>query len=145
MVGNLPSNRPVSAEIPILIYDGDCAFCSSSVRFIERRVRRHPVCRPWQHLELDEYGVTRGACESAVQYVDEHGRVYAAEEGIARLLIRGGRGWAIVGRVMLVPGVRHAAGVVYRWISRNRHRLPGGTAQCALTADRRDPLPTESR
>jgi len=38
----------VAADIEaeaLLIFDGDCAFCTSSVRFIERRIRRHPRIR----------------------------------------------------------------------------------------------------
>ena len=127
--------KPV--EIPVLIYDGDCAFCSSSVRFIERRIRRHPSCQPWQWLDLGAYGVTREECELAVQFVDAEARVHSAERGIARILIHGGKGWALIGRVMLVPGIRHIAGIVYRWISKNRHRMPGGTPQCSLPAAQR--------
>jgi predicted DCC family thiol-disulfide oxidoreductase YuxK len=125
------------AEVPVLIYDGDCAFCSSSVRFIERRIRRHPPCQPWQWLDLSAYGVTQEECERAVQYIDADGRVHAAERGIARTLIHGGKGWALLGRLMLVPGIRHVAAIVYRWISKNRHRMPGGTPQCSLPAAQR--------
>lgn len=126
-----------AALLPILIYDGDCAFCSSSVRFIERRIRRHPTCQPWQWLDLAAYGVTQEDCESAVQFVDEKGRVHSAEAGIARVLITGGRGWAVIGRVMLVPGIRRVAALAYKWIAKNRHRMPGGTAQCSLPAAQR--------
>jgi predicted DCC family thiol-disulfide oxidoreductase YuxK len=124
-------------ELPVLIYDGDCAFCSSSVRFIERRLGTHPTCKPWQWLNLDAFGVTQDECERAVQFIATDGRVYAGERGIARTLVHAGRGWAIVGRVMLVPGVRHIAGAVYRWVSKNRHRMPGGTPQCSLPAAER--------
>lgn len=124
-------------ELPLLIYDGDCAFCSSSVRFIERRLRRHPRCQPWQWLDLETYGVSRDDCERAVQFVDADGRVHSAERAIARTFVHAGAGWAILGNALLIPGVRHLAGVVYRWVSANRHRMPGGTPQCSLPADRR--------
>ncbi len=139
------STRPTGVVTPILIYDGDCAFCSSSVRFIEKRIRRHPACEPWQWLDLDSYGVSRDACERAVQFVDDEGRVHPAERGIARVLIHGGKGWAVLGRIILIPGVRHIAGAVYRWISKNRHRMPGGTAQCSLPADQRNRTTSETK
>lgn len=132
-----PDSIDEPVEIPVLIYDGDCAFCSSSVRFIERRLRAHPPCEPWQWLDLDAYGVTQEECERAVQYIDAGGRAHSAERGIARTLIHAGKGWAIVGRAILVPGIRHVAGIVYRWISKNRHRMPGGTPQCSLPANQR--------
>lgn len=133
----------VPASGPILIYDGDCAFCSSTVRVLEKRIRRHPPCEPWQWLDLDDYGVSREQCERAVQFIDDRGRVHSAERGIAHVLIHGGKGWAILGRAMLVPGFVHVAGAVYRWISKNRHRMPGGTTQCSLPADQRHGIRAE--
>ena len=32
----------------------------------------------------------------------------------------------------MVPGIRQVSAVVYRWVAKNRDRMPGGTAQCAL-------------
>lgn len=132
------------APLPILIYDGDCAFCSSSVRFIETRIRRHPTCLPWQWLDLSMYGVSRKACESAVQFIDEGGRIHSAHDGIARVLVHGGRGWAVLGRLMSLPGVRHVSAVAYRWVARNRHRMPGGTPRCSLPADQRERMSAEA-
>lgn len=122
-------------QIPVLIYDGDCAFCAATVRVLERRVRRHPRCTPWQQLDLEALGLSQAECELAVQYVDADARVHAAERAVARVLVDAGSGWGILGRILLTPGIRPLAGVLYRWVARNRHRLPGGTAQCAL-ADR---------
>ncbi|MFM8856666.1 MAG: thiol-disulfide oxidoreductase DCC family protein [Actinomycetota bacterium] len=128
-------------SMPVLIYDGDCAFCSSSVRFIQDHIRRHPRCEPWQWLDLDVYGdrfgLTRDDCERSVQFIDLDGTVHAAELAVARVLLYGGRGWAVLGRTLLLPGVRHLAGIVYRWIAKNRHRMPGGTPQCSMSPEQR--------
>ena len=125
-------------QIPVLIYDGDCAFCAASVRVLERRVRRHPRCAPWQQLDLEVLGVSRTDCEQAVQFVDGDGNVHAAERAVARVLIEAGSGWAIIGRTLLAPGIRPVAGVLYKWVAKNRHRLPGGTAQCSIADRPRD-------
>ena len=37
-----------------------------------------------------------------------------------------------LGAALLLPGVNALAGVVYRWVARNRHRFPGGTPACAM-------------
>jgi predicted DCC family thiol-disulfide oxidoreductase YuxK len=34
--------------------------------------------------------------------------------------------------VIELPGIRSLAGVIYRWVARNRSRLPGGTPACAV-------------
>ena len=118
--------------LPLLVFDGDCAFCTRSVRILERRVRRRPTIRAWQTLDLPSLGLTEEMCTEAVQLVQVDRSVVSAHIAVARTLIFGGRGWAVLGRLMLLPGVRHLAGVVYRWVARNRHRLPGGTAACAI-------------
>lgn len=122
---------------PLLVFDGDCAFCTRSVRFVERRIRRHPEIVAWQSLDLAAHGLTQAECEEAVQWIGADGRRASAEAAVARTLVYGGRGWSVLGRILLWPGVRTVAGVVYRWIARHRHRMPGGSAQCNLPASER--------
>ena len=46
---------------PVLVYDGDCAFCSTSARFAARWLRRSPAdyaIEPWQRLDLVALGLT---------------------------------------------------------------------------------------
>lgn len=120
------------------MYDGDCALCSSSVRALERCIARRPQVIAWQHAALGELGLTPAQCEEAVQWVDEDGTVLSAHLAVARTLEYGGKGWWLVGRTLRLPGIRQLAGVVYRWVARNRHRLPGGTPTCSLPQSARD-------
>jgi predicted DCC family thiol-disulfide oxidoreductase YuxK len=62
-------------------------------------------------------------------------RVYAGEDAVSMLLLGAGRGWWVLGALMRLPGVHWLSGVAYRWVARNRYRLPGGTPECGL-ADR---------
>jgi predicted DCC family thiol-disulfide oxidoreductase YuxK len=122
---------------PTFIFDGDCAFCSSCARFIERRVRPAARVAAWQHLDLAALGVTADDCADAVQWVGTDGTVAAGPAGIARLLrSAGGPGgyllWRPAGVVLGLRPVLALAWPAYRWVARNRHRLPGGTAACAL-------------
>jgi len=130
------SSPSIVEPTPLLIFDGDCAFCTSSVQFIERRIRRHPHIQSWQRSDLAGLGLTQEQCESAVQLI-ENGRVTSAHVAIARLLIYGKWGWAVLGYLLLVPGIKQIAGVVYRWVAKNRDRMPGGTAECALPQSER--------
>lgn len=130
------SSPSIVDPTPLLIFDGDCAFCTSSVRFIERRIRRHPRLQPWQRSDLAGLGLTQEQCETAVQLI-ENGRVTSAHVAVARLLIYGKRGWAVLGYLLLAPGIKQIAGVVYRWVAKNRDRMPGGTAECALPQSER--------
>ncbi len=116
---------------PLLIFDGDCGFCTTSARAGQRWLHLDHV-EPWQFLDLDQLGVTTEQCLQAVQWVDEDGGVVAAERAVIAALRHAGGVWGVLGRVMNLPGVRHLAAVVYRLVARYRHKLPGGTPACKL-------------
>lgn len=120
---------------PVLVYDGDCAFCSTSARFVSERLRRSPgdyLVEPWQFLDLAALGLTAAQCDAAVRWVSADGIPDAGHVAIARAL-RASRWWVRpLGVVLLAPGVRWVAARVYTWVSANRHRLPGGNPACSL-------------
>ncbi|URM92496.1 DUF393 domain-containing protein [Streptomyces sp. MRC013] len=121
---------------PVLVYDGDCGFCSTSVRFAERYVRPRCTATPWQFADLEELGVTRRRAEHEVLWVTPAGTVYGGSRAVAKLLLGSPGGWPVLGAVLTLPLVRWAAHGVYRLVADNRHRMPGGTAACALPARR---------
>jgi predicted DCC family thiol-disulfide oxidoreductase YuxK len=118
------------------LFDGDCAFCSACARFIERWIPTEARVVPWQRADLAALGLTRTDCDAAVQWV-EPGRTLAGPAAIAALL-RSSRGmWRLIGWVLARRSMVALGWPVYRLVSRNRHRLPGGTAVCSLPADQR--------
>jgi predicted DCC family thiol-disulfide oxidoreductase YuxK len=127
----------------VFLFDGDCAFCSSCARFIERRIPTSADVLAWQFADLDGLGVTRAAAEASVVWVDAAGSA-AGPDAISRLLRSAGGVWRPLGELLRPAPVRWVAWPVYRWISRNRHRLPGGTAACSLSQHERDRLRAES-
>jgi predicted DCC family thiol-disulfide oxidoreductase YuxK len=46
------------------------------------------------------------------------------------MLKEAGVGWAALGTIGDLPGIRSVAAGTYRVIAKNRHRLPGSTAAC---------------
>jgi len=120
-----------SAGRPLLVFDGDCAFCTTWARRGQRWLGLDHV-EPWQFLELDELGLTRAECEQAVQWVADDGDHCAAEFAVVAALRHAGGVWAVLGRIMALPGIRQLAGVAYRFVARYRYKLPGGTPACSL-------------
>src|SRR5690606_40728861 len=57
-------------ERPVLVYDGDCGFCTSSARFIERHVPVRAAFVPYQHADLDALGVTAERARHEVLWID---------------------------------------------------------------------------
>ncbi|WP_328381600.1 DUF393 domain-containing protein [Streptomyces sp. NBC_00400] len=121
---------------PVLVYDGDCAFCTSSVRFAKRRLRPRCEATPWQFTDLARLGIAQQRAEHEVLWVTPAGSVHGGAQAVAKLLMSAGGGWPVVGALLTLPPVRWAAQGVYRIIARNRQRMPGGTAACALPPSR---------
>jgi predicted DCC family thiol-disulfide oxidoreductase YuxK len=118
---------------PLLIYDGDCAFCSSCVRAAERFLPGDFSAVPWQRIpDLAAYGLTPETAAASVQWVDTSGSLASGHEAVAQVLMAAGGPWRFVGRGLLLPGIGIVAAVVYDAIARNRDRLPGGTPACKL-------------
>jgi predicted DCC family thiol-disulfide oxidoreductase YuxK len=128
---SVPRPRPLPRSRPVLVYDGDCGFCTACVRFVRRRVRPDADVTPWQTADLAALGVTAERASHEVLWVTPVGAVYGGAQAIARLLLRAGGGWAPLGAVLTLPGARWIAAAIYRAVADHRERLPGGTA-CAV-------------
>ena len=120
------------------LYDGDCSFCTACARFIVRWIPTPAAVLPWQRVDLTATdltatGLTAAACEQAVQWVRPERSPLAGPDAIVALLRSSGAPWwRLAGWVLGLAPVRAAAGPIYLLVARNRHRLPGGTAACAL-------------
>lgn len=114
-----------------LVYDGDCAFCTSCVELMHRLGLEVDTVIAWQHADLGALGLAREQCEQAVQLVED-GRVTSGHEAVGRLLLRQRPWWRALGAPLLVPPTSWLGRAAYRWVADNRHRLPGGTPACAL-------------
>jgi len=134
----------MSADAPLLVYDGECGFCTRSVRFILRHdVRRRTARFAARSSEAGRAVRERHASVRDVDsllWVDrvagqERVRYYSdALIGIAEYL---GGPWAWVGAIArLLPRALRDPG--YLLIARVRRRLVPGNAACVL------PSPAES-
>jgi predicted DCC family thiol-disulfide oxidoreductase YuxK len=116
---------------PVLVFDGDCAFCTSCARLLERIGPEADVVA-WQVADLDELGITAAQAAEAVRWIEPDGTVRSGHEAVAAALRTTANSvWRAFGRALLLPGLSPLAAASYRLIARNRHRLPGGTPACA--------------
>ena len=107
----------------ILIYDGECGFCTDSANWARKRFPAGHTIAPSQ--DFDDYqlaamGLTRADVDRAAWW-HEAGRAPAeGAECISRTLIAIGGRAAVVGRLMWLPGIRLLSGIAYRWVANNR-------------------------
>ena len=116
----------------LLVFDGDCAFCTTWVRRAERILPVFPAAEPWQWLDLDGLGLSRHDVTNYAWYLigDERFRGHAAAAALLRSQRSGG--WRFLGHLLVTPPFSWAAAIGYALIARFRHRLPGGTPACAM-------------
>ena len=119
----------------ILIFDGDCGFCTTTARWAQRRFRHGERAEPWQLLDgqvLNSFGLTPHDVEQAAWFVDSGGRRERGHRAVGRALEAGG-GWRrVAGRLVLTPPTSWRGAGIYSLVVRWRHRLPGGTPACRL-------------
>jgi predicted DCC family thiol-disulfide oxidoreductase YuxK len=121
---------------PVLLYDGDCGFCTSSARLIERHIPTTARLSPYQTADLDALGITPERASGEVTWADEHG-VRGGAQAIASLLVDAGGLWRPLGLLLRVPPIHWIAAGVYHVVTVNRFRLPGGTPACRLPPSER--------
>jgi predicted DCC family thiol-disulfide oxidoreductase YuxK len=117
---------------PLLVFDGDCGFCTTAVERLERMLPRFPRAQPSQWTDIESLGLSR---DDVTRYVWllAGGRRFRGHAAFAAML-RMQPQWTVrfVGQLLVTPPFSWAAAVGYALIARFRHRLPGGTAACAL-------------
>lgn len=108
----------------LFIYDGDCGFCRKWAGWLQGRVGAAIRFVPFQRLgDLARFDLTVEDVQTA-SYLIEEGRPYGGGPGIARALQHARGAWRLIGLLLDLPGLRGLSAIAYRFIARNRHRLP---------------------
>lgn len=127
MAEHSPRNRP------LLIFDGDCAFCRGQVSRLERIIGNAIDYAPWQAVAARFPQISPEQFNAAMHFVAADGQITrGAAALVAALRYAPGRRWRLPGVIYhRLPGAAGLAEWLYRLIARHRHRL-GGSASCPL-------------
>lgn len=125
-------DAPAEGARPLLVFDGDCAVCTSVARWAERHLGGRADVAPWQRLDLAPLGLTEADVATAMYWVDGTGRTWRGHLGTGRMLQAFGGAWRPLGWLARTPPTSWLAGPLYRLVAANRHRLPGSTPACRL-------------
>jgi predicted DCC family thiol-disulfide oxidoreductase YuxK len=132
-VNKATSTRGTSVGSGLLIYDGDCGFCSRTAAWLRRRLPRGYEVQASQRIEdLYAFKLTRREVHEAAYWIDPDGRQHRAHLAIIRALesSRGLLGFvAKLGRIWPFEPVAER---LYFVIARNRHRFPGAADHCRI-------------
>jgi predicted DCC family thiol-disulfide oxidoreductase YuxK len=129
----VPDRRPTNAvSRALLIFDGDCAFCTTWVNRLEAALPVYPRATPWQWIDLDDHALSRDDVDRFA-WVITPGHQYAGHLALSALLrMQPVAGLRFLGHLLATPPFSLVAALAYRVVAANRSRLPGGTPACAL-------------
>ena len=117
---------------PVILFDGTCAFCERSVRFIATRDNGYFKFGASQNAEgqalLAQFGTTREAARSLI--LIEDGRIYLRSDAVLRVARRMRTPWSYARVFLIVP--RPLRDVVYRMVAAVRHRIAGESNACEV-------------
>jgi len=120
------------SETAVLIFDGDCGFCTTTANYIKAHSSVEIDVQPWQWLELADYGLTKEKASAKVQMV-VNGKNFAGHKAFAKMLRIQKQWWfKVLGGLMVTPPFSWGARVGYYFVAKYRHKLPGGTPVCEL-------------
>ena len=129
--------------LPLLVYDGDCGFCTRMDDIALKQLK--VACRavPWQTVDdLAALGLTMADVTEKVWWVEPGVSKVSGHRAVAAALRHGSPAFRPVGRLLDADQIAPVAAAGYDLVARNRHRLPGGTAACQI--DRDPPTPPET-
>ncbi len=123
----------MGTDLPVLIYDGDCGFCTSSAAWIRNRLPDDASVAPWQETDIEALGLSEHDVTSAAWWIDPDGSLHRGHASIGKSLVAAGGVWKPVGWLILHPPVAWLARPVYALVARYRYKLPGSTDACRIT------------
>lgn len=116
----------------VLFFDGDCAFCSASVRRVARFDKHRRVFfAPLQGKLAAEMGFTKYANEAGGTMVllrESDGQVFLRGDALIELARVLGGGWRVFMVARFVPQPLRDA--VYQWVADHRQQIMGRAEHC---------------
>lgn len=125
-------NRHNGIVAGVILFDGTCAFCERSVRFIANRDNGYFKFGASQNPEgralLSKYGTNREAARSLI--LIENGEVSLRSTAVLKIARRMAAPWRWAAILLVIPApIRDA---VYRAVAAVRHRLAGPSNACEI-------------
>jgi predicted DCC family thiol-disulfide oxidoreductase YuxK len=136
-----PPRAPTKAELaaaaprlPLVLYDGDCAFCTAQAGHVRGLAAGRLRVEPLQSALADVPWVDPDDAVRALHLVDRDGRSYAGAAAVVRLL-RLTR--PLLGLLVLpyhLPGIRSLTDRAYAFVAARRYAIAGRTDGCPTGA-----------
>jgi predicted DCC family thiol-disulfide oxidoreductase YuxK len=132
-----PSRLPTPLELaaaaprlPLVLYDGDCAFCTAQARRVRRLAAGRLRVEPLQGALNDVPWIDPDDARRALHLVDRDGRGYAGAAAIVRLLRLTRPLLGLLALPYHLPGVRWLSDRAYALVAARRYAIAGRAGGC---------------
>ena len=118
---------------PVILFDGVCNFCNSTVNFVIKRDKKTTICfAPMQTVAgqalLKQYNLPADDMLSFV-FIDK-GKAYTRSTAALKVCRYLRRLWPLCYGFIIVP--KFIRDGIYNWIARNRYKWFGVREQCMI-------------
>lgn len=120
----------IRSDLPIMIWDGDCAFCARWIKKWQKITSEQVQYAPYQIFEKDANGrlkkfpsLSVKDCERAVQLVMSKGLIYHGAEAVFRALDTAGKKKIWLWLYKHLPGFKLFSEMVYNFVASHRPLL----------------------
>lgn len=128
-----PAPDRATERRPFLVFDGDCAFCQAAIQQIRARARPRMIAESWQSLPESLIRPHLQRLDREVLLLDGETVICGGSVALARFLGSSrAPHYRALALFVRLPVVSLLARQIYRWVAMNRHRMPAGTAACAV-------------
>ena len=116
---------------PILLFDGVCNLCSSSVQFVLKRNKKENI--RFASLQSEFGSKTLATHKLSGDYIDslvlvENGDVYLKSDAALKLAQHLNGAWKLASVFLIIP--RFIRNPIYDWIAKNRYKWFGKKEVC---------------
>ena len=124
----MPLNSTIDSHV--LIYDGDCAFCTLWVNRLRDWLPSFPTAKTSQSIAIEDYALSTHDVENFAWYITQSHQ-YAGHLATSALLrAQPVFSLRLLGWLLATWPISWLAAGAYSLIARFRHKLPGGTPTC---------------
>ncbi|BDI23509.1 thiol-disulfide oxidoreductase DCC family protein [Herbiconiux sp. L3-i23] len=111
----------------VLVFDGECSFCSSCVDWLEKVLPVMPPAVPFQSADLSGYGLSDAEARERVWLITP-GKHFGGAGAVSALLRhQPDASLRFAGWLLQIPPLSWLADGAYAVVARLRNILPGGT------------------
>ncbi|MBX4963981.1 thiol-disulfide oxidoreductase DCC family protein [Rhizobium binae] len=133
-----PAVPAFADDRPLIVFDGECVFCSGWVKFAlkhdrQRRYRFLAAQTPLGQALYRHYGLDSRDYETNI--LIDKGRAFFKSDGSIRMVAGLGFPYSLVKLFRLMP--RRAADAIYEFIARNRLKIAGRQSCMVPTPEQR--------